>query len=224
MAQTVTERFADRLLEQSDAYGASVVETTDALADAMADYPQDERLPPSARTRLDELESACDRRLQSLRQLVGKSMPPNFTEAYLRTGDLLEIYRSLDVIANRSEQFIVELTVTTPPLETDVRACLRDMSRRIAVATERLVGVMDAYVESLLTDGERVYVEPHVEAIRAYESDCDAIRDAVIASVFADGIDVQALYVKELVVALDGVMDAVEDVADQLLYMNSADF
>lgn len=224
MARTVAERFADRLLERTDAYTGSVAGTTEALADAMVVYPRDSEVLPVAKDRIDALESDCDDRLRDVRRLVGESMPPNFTEAYLRTGDLLDLYRALDTIPSRIEQFVVELAVTTPPIDRAVRACFRDMSRRIAVATERLAEVVTAYVERLVTGDEPVHVAPEADAIATYESDCDAIRDAVVRSTFADGVDAEALFVRELVVALDGVMDAVEDAADHLLYMNSADF
>ncbi|MFB6200420.1 MAG: DUF47 domain-containing protein [Halorhabdus sp.] len=224
MVQNVADSVADRLLEDTDAYVTSVVTITEEFADTMAVYRQDTSILPDARRRIDALESDCDDHLQNVRRLVGESMPPNYTEAYLRSGELLQLYRVLDAVPNRIEQFVTELAVTSPPLDAETRACFRDMSRRIAVGVDRLSGVVSAYVEGLVTSGDTVHVAPHVDAIASNESDCDAIRDAVIATAFESGVDAEALFVRELVVGLDAVMDAIEDVGDHLLYMNSADF
>ena len=224
MARTATEAFETRLCDATETYLQTVTSTTDGFTDAMADYHRDPETIERTRGRLRTLETACDESLDAVRRLIGESMPPNVTEAYLRTEDLLALFQYVDRIPNRIERFTAELYAIDPPIDADIRACIRDVSGRIAVATATLSRIVEAYVSGMCSCGEGIHVEPHVRRIARCESDCDAIRDRLIEHVCRDGVDAEALVVRELIVVLDSAMDAVEDAGDHLLYMNSADF
>jgi uncharacterized protein Yka (UPF0111/DUF47 family) len=166
-------------------------------------------------------------------------MRPNFTGVYFRPRSVLELFDRVDEIANRAERFCGELAAMHPTLSTDEQGVRGPSARsaRALPAVERadLVRMADLVVEGMEVLATAVTdlcsalcaarpdtdVQSAVARISRLESACDATRDKLLSDVFAGTPTVEALVVKELVDTLDGAMDAVEDAADHLGYVDS---
>jgi len=219
---TVTGAFADEVRSKTTTYLDQVETTTAHLPDAVEAYGNDADAFRVAVDRLNTHESECDATLRDLVTLLGESLPPNYTEVYLRAADVVRLYWRLDTVPNHAEQFARQVASMQPSLSAETLHALREMASLVAEGTTHLTGVTGAYVESLLTDGDPVAVADDVETIAALESACDAHKYDGIAAAFADCPTADALVARDLLLALDAAMDAVEDTAEHLLAMESA--
>lgn len=218
---TVTDAFADEVLARTGTYLDQVESTTAHLPDALDAYGTDDSAFEAAVDRLGTQESECDATLRELRTLVGESLPPNYTDVYLRADDVIRLYDRIDAVPNRAESFARELAAMRPDLSPAVQDALVEMASLTAEATVVLADVTEAYVESLVTAGESVRVADDVQRLATMEGDCDAHKYDALATVFEECSTADALAVRELLLALDDAMDAVEDAGDHLLSMNS---
>lgn len=219
---TVTDAFADEVRARTSTYLDQLETTTAHLPDALEAYGNDDDAFCAAVDRLKTSESECDATLRELATLLGESLPPNYTEVYLRAADVLHLYWRLDTIPNHAEQFARQLVSMRPSLSTEALHALRAMGDLVVEGTTLLTGITGAYVESLVTDGGPVAIGEDIDTIAALESACDAHKYDGIAAAFADRSTADALVVRELLLALDAAMDAVEDAAEHLLAMQSA--
>ncbi|PSP84990.1 hypothetical protein BRC83_03525 [Halobacteriales archaeon QS_1_68_17] len=220
---TPSERFAAEFRSLTDVYLRQVRNCTRRLPDAVRAYGTDREQFRHEVERLSAVESECDSTLRQVRALVGESMPPNFTVAYLHAGDVVDLYAEVDAVANRAEQFGRELAAIEPAVTDPELASLVEMAEMTDEATGVLTNAVLDRADDLSTVGEVPPIEDAVEAIDALESECDAAKYELIETGFTDGTTVEALAVRELALVLDGAMDAVEDAADHLVYMASRD-
>jgi uncharacterized protein Yka (UPF0111/DUF47 family) len=219
---TVTGAFADEVRSRTTTYLDQVETTTAHLPDGLDAYGTDPEAFIAAVDRLNTQESECDATLRELTALLGESLPPNYTEVYLRVDDVLRLYGHVDRIPNHAEQFLRQLASMQPDLTEETLHALREMSALVVEGTTILTGVTEAYVETLVTDGDPITVAADVDTIVALESACDAHKYDGITAAFEECATADALVVRELLLALDAAMDAVEDAAEHLLAMQSA--
>lgn len=218
---TVTGAYADEVRGRTDTYLDQVETCIAHLPDAIDAYGTDESAFETTVDRLSTQESDCDATLRELRELVGESLPPNYTDVYLRADDVVRLYASVDAVPNQAEQFVRELGSMAPALTDDTREAFRKMATLVVEATVLLTDATEAYVESLLTAGDPVYVADDIDTIASLESTCDAHKYETLQTAFADAPTGDALVVRELLLSLDDAMNAVEDAADHLLSMSS---
>lgn len=219
---TVTDAVADEVYDCTTTYLSQVETTVSHLPDAVEAYDTDPDAFQAATDRLRTCESECDATLRGLRTLLAESMPPNYTAVYLRVDDVVRLFDRLDAVPNRCERFVDELGAMDPGLRPGTRDHLCQMASLVVEATGIVADATGAYVETLLTEGERIRLVDEVDRVAALESDCDAARTAAMADAFAIQETADALVVRELVLSLEAAMDAVEDTGDRLLSMNSA--
>lgn len=218
---TVTGAFADEIRTRTDTYLQQVEATTAHLPDAVDAYGENADAFVAAVDRLSTQESECDATLRDLSTLLGESLPPNYTDVYLRADDVVRLYGCLDAIPNRVERFARELASMRPELPSAVRDAFGEMAALLVEGTVILTDLADAYVESLVTSGDPIVVADEVETIVALETECDAYKYEALKAVFAECETADALLARELLLALDAAMDAVEDAAEHLLSMQS---
>jgi len=218
---TVTGEYATEVRSQTATYLQQVRTTTTHLPDALDAYGSDWGAFTAAVDRLNTQESECDATLRDLRSLVGESLPPNYTDVYLRADDVVRLYACIDEIPNRVESFARELASMRPALPAGLQDSLREMGSLVVEATLLLTEATEAYVEQLVTAGEPVRIADDIETITTLESSCDAHKYEALQAAFSDCATADALVVRELLLTLDEAMDAVEDAAEHLLSMNS---
>ena len=218
---TVTGAFGDEVLSRTDTYLQQVEATTAHLPDAVDAYGENADAFVATVDRLNTQESECDATLRELSTLLGESLPPNYTDVYLRADDVVRLYGCLDAVPNRAERFARELANTRPSLTPETRETVREMAALVAEGTVILTELTGAYVEGLVTSGDPIVVADDVETIVALETECDAHKYDALQTAFENRETADALLVRELLVALDAAMDAIEDAAEHLLSMQS---
>jgi len=191
----------------------SVVELTETAAECVAvlptaiqRYADGDPAFGELVSRVGVLESRCDERVQSLRRALAAG-DPAFVDAYIFGPDVLELAYDVDRIAGATEQFLAELGAIEPDLPPAAEASMAEHARRSAAAADRL----RRGVEAVLVD------EPcgtEVDAVRAAESACDRLKYRTLAD--AEGEPGEIVVLRQFVVTLDEVPNAIEDAADRL--------
>ncbi|WP_166035590.1 DUF47 family protein [Halorussus pelagicus] len=215
--------YAAAVRRLTETYLDGVTDTTAHLPDALDAYGTDPAAFEEAVERVAEHESACDTALRELRGTVRESMPPNYTEMYLRVDDVARLYAAIDAVPNRAEGFVRELHAITPELGDSARTTLREMAMLTAEAAAELAAATTAYVEQLVGESAAVSVTDAVDRVADLESECDGLKHDALAAAFEGRPTAEALVVRELILKLDAAMDAVEDAAEHLLFVASAD-
>lgn len=168
-----------------------------------------------------ERESACDRTNREIGALISTTGPRDLgirlSQVNLQSGRLIHLYRLLDRVANAAEQFAEELAAIRPPRLDDCLSLLHDLARSAVRAMSNLTDVVAAYVRALATPDEELSVTASVGAIRALESEGDRLRNDCTEAAFRNATGTVPLVYRELALLLDGALDAIEDVTDQLL-------
>jgi len=221
MSDTETVAFRETFRDLTGRYLDTVLDCTARVPVVVECYGTDEAAFQRERERVAGLESDCDELLADIRATVGDSMPPNFTGVYFQPGSVLELFARIDEIANHAEQFCADLAAMGPSLTEIQHADVVRMADLVVEGTERLVDAT-AEVRAILCEaGSETTVQPQVSTIMRLESACDAVREKVVSSAFAAETTTASLVVRELAVTLDSAMDAVEDAADHLVYIDS---
>jgi uncharacterized protein Yka (UPF0111/DUF47 family) len=214
MASTDT----DELVAKTGVFLHHVTESADDLTAALDAYGTDEEAFASAVSRLVAVESACDSTLHELRRMVASEIDPSFSGAFLRKRDLLELYTRVDRIPTELERFARQLRAMEPSLTDGQLATFAEMTEHISVAVRTLTTAISGFVEGLVQGGTRDDPTETVDAVAELESTCDRLKYNALAAAFERGASSQALSFRELLVCLDGAMNAVEDAADHLLF------
>lgn len=170
--------------------------------------------------RTRRLESDCDETRRKLSGLVTGVNPESTgirqTWVYLHTDRLLELYSTLDSVANTTEQFATELGAIEPPRLVPCLDGLHRMAGHSVLAAKELEAVVSAFVRALCRPDGTVSLTKQVTRIRALESEADAVKSDVLSAAFdGDSIGTEVVY-RQLVVLLDAVLDAIEDVTDRM--------
>jgi uncharacterized protein Yka (UPF0111/DUF47 family) len=217
---TVTDEYGDDVLDATVAYLADVRDCVSLLPTALEHYGTAEFAPTV--DRLCERESDCDASLRELRRLLGDVAPPNYTEVYLRTGEVMRLYAAVDDVPNAAERFVRQLDVIDPHLSPSVRTEFGAMAAATVEATDLLAAVTEDCVADLVSEDEADDYTTDIERIAALESDCDGHKAAVVETAFESNATADALLVRDLAASLDAAVDAAEDAADHLVFMQGA--
>jgi uncharacterized protein Yka (UPF0111/DUF47 family) len=211
--------FGRQLESLTDRYLGDLVACVGTLAPLVARYRANgDHGPIVERTR--RLESDCDEAKRELGGLVTSVDPETtgirLTWIYLHTDRLLELYGTLDSVANTTEQFATELTAIEPPRREPCLDGLHRMAEHAAAAVEELEAAVSAFVRALCRPEGAVSLTEQVTRIRTLESEADTIRGEVLSAAFDDGPDGTGVVYRQLAVLLDAVLDAIEDVTDRM--------
>lgn len=218
---TVTGAFADEIRSRTDTYLNQVEATTVHLPDIVDAYGDNPDAFVASVDRLNTQESECDATLRELSTLLGESLPPNYTDVYLRADDVVRLYGRIDAVPNRTERFARELASMRPSLTPTSQHAFEAMSELVVEGTIILTDLSAAYVESLVTSGDPIVVAEEVETIVELETSCDDYKYDALKTAFTECETADALVIRELLLALDAAMDAIEDAAEHLLSMQS---
>ncbi|MFB6120844.1 MAG: hypothetical protein ABEJ68_06985 [Halobacteriaceae archaeon] len=216
MTETEPPAFATRVATLSERYLEAVLGCVRALRTGIDDYLAGEAFDAAA-SRVAALEGDCDDALRDVREAV-VGMPPSFSNLYLRPGEAVTFFDRADEIANRAEALADDVRVMEPSLGP-VDGNVSVIAEEIVAMTETLSEAAALHFADPTGPGAAEEIRPLVGEIRERERRCDREREAALEAVFADGPTAAALATREVIVALDGVADAVEDAADHLIYV-----
>jgi uncharacterized protein Yka (UPF0111/DUF47 family) len=165
-------------------------------------------------------ESECDAIKLELGRLLADAThadvtaPPAWDRRYAdRT---LHVYEHLDAIANAAGQFAAELVALAPARREGCLEGLAEMAALAASATDELGGVVAAFVRALCRRDDGVSITDGVSTIRAIEGEAEAVGNRALEAALAGERDGDAAAYRRLAVLLDGVLDSIGDVTDQI--------
>lgn len=214
---TDTEEYATAVTSETDAYLAAVRDCVARLPDAVEAYG--EAGFADVCEQVHDRESAADARLRELRALLGEFAPPNYTDVYLQTGDVMRLYALVDEVPDGAERFVRDLTTIGPSLPGPVREQFAAMAALIVGIVDALVDLVTRLVADMVGAGEAASLTDDVERLADIESDCDARRERAVEVAFAGRATADALVLRDLAYSLDGVADAAEDAADHVVFL-----
>jgi uncharacterized protein Yka (UPF0111/DUF47 family) len=214
---TDTEAYAADVIEETSAYLRAVEASVAPLAEAVAAYGGPDF--PAVCDRIVERESAADDHLRSLRTLLGRLAPPNYTDVYLQTGAVMRLYALVDEVPDAAERFVRDLGTLGPVFSDAARTQLRDLATLLVEVVETLTAMVERLVADLVADGESETLTGDVQYLAGLESDCDGHRRRAVEAAFETCETADALVVRDVARSLDGVADAAEAAADHLLFM-----
>ena len=198
----------------------------DRLADSVAALPtlvEEYGAGREYRTTLAEIrrhESECDAIKLELGRLLSSAddtdvaAGPAWDRRY--TDRTLELYGHLDTIADAAEQFAGELVAIAPARRDECLEGLAEMATLAVSAMDELKRIVKAFVRALCRPDDGLSITDGVSTIRAIEGEADTVRTRVLEAAFAGAHDGDAVAYRQLAVVLDGVLDAMEDVTDQM--------
>ena len=217
-------------VEERSAFGRRLESATERYLDRIGDCVS--ALPPLVEgyetgteyrqvvSRIQYFESACDELKLELGKLLTSADSADvglrLTWIDLHADRMLGLYDHLDTIANTSEQFAEELAAISPERRTDCLDGLVTMAKLAAAAMIELERVVVEFVRSLCRPAYATSISSGVSKIRALEGESDAVRNRVLEAAFDGEHDGDALVYRQFAVLLDGVLDAMEDVTDQM--------
>lgn len=214
-------RFDDRLASQTATYFDRIEECVAQLPRLIEQYADD---GPYHRTaeRIRDLETECDTVNRQICGLITNAavddLGVRLTRIHLHAGQIVELYRLLDEIPNVAEQFAEQLVAIEPERSGDCLAVLERMAGTIVDAASFLRVAVSEYVHALCRPEGSTAVVEEVQQIRGAESDGDGLRNEVISTAFADGGVEHPLVYREFALLLDEILDATEDVTDQMIF------
>ena len=211
--------YADAMTTSTDEYLTAVRECVAVLPATVLRYETDQF--EEYVDLLSDRESTCDDHLRDLRRLCGRA-DPNFTDVYLRTGEVMELYATVDAVPNAAERFVRELESTRPTFTPETADDLAEMAALSARVTGVLADAIESYADSLVSDAVPADPGGDIDLIADLESRADARKHRIVTRTFANGPSAEALLVRDLVNSLDATLDAAEDAADHLLFMHGA--
>jgi|GEM_PF-1462523 len=215
---TTTDAFGDAVREQTGEYLTAVRRCLATLPPALLGYGDSEFA--DSVSDLVARESVCDERLQTLRTTLGTA-EPNYTEVYLNSGTVMELFVLLDEVPNCAEQFLRELDAVRRPLDEGTTDALTQMAALAARATRVLTDAIERFVAGLVEPGEGPDIVDAVDQVAALESRADDLKYEIITHAFDTLPTAEAVVVRDLARSLDAALDAAEDTADQLLYVHA---
>jgi uncharacterized protein Yka (UPF0111/DUF47 family) len=169
---------------------------------------------------IEAIEDACDDRRLELGWLVtnvdAEELGLRLTQVHVHADRLLALHSHLDSIANSAEQFAFELTATDPKRCGDCLDGLEEMAEIAVTAMTHLDTAVSEFVRALCRPRDDVSITTSVSSIRALEGEADAVRNEILEAAFTDDLGADALAYRQLALILDDVLDAMEDVTDQM--------
>lgn len=205
----LTTRFVDR-----------IATCLDRLSELVSLYSNGEPYAQCVR-QVQDLESECDRVYRSIATHISTANASDLgirlTEIHLNRKQLLDLFAHLDEIPNGAERFASDLEAIEPPEVDDSLDDIQEMIASARAGVRFLEDAVPTFVRSLTHPEKEMSIDEIVGPVRRIESHTDELRDEVIATAFECEPQAVALVYREMVLLLDGVVDAMEDVTDQMV-------
>lgn len=225
MAPATGDAFEERLAAQTTACLEQVDECVAALPRLLDRYAAGESYRRTV-DRIREAESDCDGTIRRISTVVSNAdveeLGLGLTHLHLNAGATISLYQRLDEVANAAEQFAEELAAIDPPRSAAALDHLREMAETARRTAPVLARAVTGYTEALCDPYASAALGDEIGRIRAAESDCDDLRNRAIAAAFADDAPAPTVY-RELAHMLDAVVDAMEDVADRIVWITGTE-
>jgi uncharacterized protein Yka (UPF0111/DUF47 family) len=218
--------FGERLETQTDAYLERIHDCVRLLPVALETYETTGDTTDTA-AEIGTIESECDERVRELTAVITNAGPDDIgllnTRITFNESALIDLYKTLDVVANHTERIVQEVVMMRPPADVEPFADMREMADLIVEMTAALESVVGDFVRGLTqSDVTRTLVDD-IETIRGLESACDERRNDAIATAFADeSIDAPLVY-RELAILLDELANTIEDLTDRMIVIASTE-
>lgn len=181
------------------------------------------------RERVEEVrasESECDRYHRRIHHLLADSKPEDFgllgSRLYMNRSDILRLYDSLDEVANRAEEAASNVVTMGPPRDDRLSRQFSQLAENSVRAVAELEKALTVLTQHLRTPNDSGAVGTHIRRVREIESAADERRNRTVAAAFDSDID-DPLVVRAIARDLDSVLDAIEDTADQVAVVASAE-
>lgn len=219
MAIQERSEFGQRLESATERYLDRLTDCVRALPTLVERYGADAEYQPIV-ARIQYFESDCDEIKLELGKLLtsadSSDVGLRLAWVNLHADRMLELYGYLDTIANASEQFAEELAAIAPDPREECLDGLARMAKLAATAMIELGNVVTEFVRTLCRPAYSTSITKGVSRIRALEGESDTVRNRVLEAAFEGEHDGDALVYRQFAVLLDGVLDAMEDVTDQM--------
>lgn len=177
--------------------------------------------------RIRSLESECDRSNRRITGAIADTDVEEFgllnTRVVLNTTETVAVFQHLDEIANAAEHIADELAAVGPSPVAPYLDRLRELAACAVEGMSAVATAVTEFVELLFTPTETGSVSSAVATVRDVESTCDDVRRGLIREAFENECQAGALLVRDLAHHFDALVDAMEDVTDQLVLIASSD-
>lgn len=222
MASTDREPIGDKFAQQTTVYLDQLEECLELLPQLLRQYAEDGAYREVA-DQIRELESDCDKANRDISALISNSTGEQIglrnVRIHLNPGGVIVLYQTIDKIVNTAEQFAEELVGITPSRMDEPLVLLTEMAEKAVMTVSALRNAIMGYVNALLHPEQSISIADDVLQIRAIESECDKLRNEIIATVFDGEAGTTSLVYRELALLMDELVDSVEDVTDQLIFI-----
>ncbi|SEW04424.1 DUF47 domain-containing protein [Halobacterium jilantaiense] len=220
--------FEERLVSATDAYLDQLENCVRLLPRVVAAYAAgDDEAFEAVVERVRRLESDCDESVRAVTALVAnadvRDLGIQLTHVHLHAGQTIELYQSLDEVANAAERFAEDLAATAPPRIPVLLDAFEAMGERACEAFAAMRAVVTSYLGVIRSPDAGVDITDAVERVRAAESDCDRHRNEAVSAAFSDHEDAYPVVYREQAWLLDGVVDAMEDVTDCVVRVSGSE-
>ncbi|MFP8952201.1 DUF47 family protein [Natrialbaceae archaeon A-arb3/5] len=220
------EDFGERIVARTDTYTADIEACVELVSQLFEEYLTGGDYRRTV-DRIRELESDCDRHNRQLNALITNASVEEFglrnSRVHLNLPQVTELYQAIDEIPNAAERIAEDLVTIEPPREERCFQGFLEMADCATTAVAILSEILTEFAQLLRTPSQSGTVANEIEAVRDAESSCDGIRNDVITAAFDEQPIPHALVYREFALDLDVLVDAMEDVTDQLVLVSSTE-
>lgn len=222
MDETASRQFEDQLVSQTTTYLDQIDECVGQLPGLLDQYAAHEPYQPTV-DRIRALETVGDETHRHISALISNASVEDLgirlPQVHFNAGPTITVYQHFDEIANAAEQFAEELAAIAPPRVPKCFDPLREMADCAVQTMPALRRAVIGFIGSLCSPYQTITIAEEIHEIRMAESTCDGLRNEVIATAFDSDSSATPLIYRELAVRLDTILDRMEDVTDQLIWI-----
>jgi len=212
--------FGKQLESKTDTYLSGLTDCIELLPGMLEQYAASGAYEETL-DRIQSLESDCDEQNRAISGAITNADAQDIgllnTRIQFNASALLELYKTLDVIANHTERIAQELVMMQPSSEPDCYDGLQEMATHTVTMAETLEEVVNRFVHDLCYPDSSDTLTEEIQTVRALESECDELRNDVIATAFSDPQVDQPLVYREFAILLDELANEMEDLTDRIV-------
>jgi uncharacterized protein Yka (UPF0111/DUF47 family) len=226
MAGETAIPLSSRIASETATYTDQISECVSLVATLLDRYATGEPHRETAE-RIRAIESDCDETVRRTTALIADASVDDVglrnTRLHLNTPPVVEMYQRLDEVANAAETVANDVVTTGPPTAEPYAGRFREMAEHATAAMAALADAVRTVVELLCDPTRTGSIADAVGTVRDAESACDRLRNEATAAAFADESLDCPLLVRAFAGSLDALVDAMEDVTDQLRLVSSTE-
>jgi uncharacterized protein Yka (UPF0111/DUF47 family) len=226
MPDTADHSLENRLVSLTRTYLDQLADCVALLPRLVDEYASDGPYQQVA-ARIRSVEGDCDETVREVTALVAnadaRDLGIRLSRVHIHASQTIELYQSLDEVANAAERLAEDLVAVEPPRVPELLDALAQMATCAVDAMTALRGAVVGYLGALCAPDAAVDVTADVQTVRNIESETDRLRNEVVAGAFGDHADSRPAVYREHAWLLDEVIDAMEDVTDRVVRVSGAD-